>query len=124
MAVETADDLAAMFHPDDFGVPMVLFSATPAPAPGSLMALTEGALVAPQVDGVPFHGIPTTGHVAESPGTTADVSMMVPRIIARSAAVPGLAQNDEIELPGGRRVIVNDVHYKGELVIIHYHEHW
>lgn len=103
MAVETAEDLAAMFHPDDFGVPMV----------------------AHMVDAsVPFNGIRTTGYVAEQPGTTADVSMMVPRIIARKDAVAGLAQNDEIQFPGGERVIVNDVHYKGELVIIHYHEHW
>ena len=92
-----------MFHPDDFGVPMTAH-----------MAETS----------VPFHGILTTGYVAERPGTTADVSMMVPRIIARGAAVPGLAQGDEIELPGGKRVVVNDVHYKGELIVIHYHERW
>lgn len=103
MAVETAEDLAGMFHPDDFGVAMVAH-------------MLAGS--------VPFHGVPTTGYVGEQPGTSANISMMVPRIIARKAALPDLAQNDEIELPGGARVIVNDVHYKGELIIIHYHEHW
>lgn len=103
MAVETAEDLAGMFHPDDFGVAMTAYMPN---------------------DSVPFQGIQTTGYVAERPGTTADVSMMVPRIIAQRSALPNLAQNDEIELPGGQRVIVNDVHYKGELIIIHYHEHW
>lgn len=103
MAIETDADLAALFHPDDFGVAMVAH-------------MPSGS--------VTFNGIKTTGHVNESPGTTADISMMVPRIIAQRVAVDGLAQNDEIEFPGGQRVIVNDVHYKGELVIIHFHEHW
>lgn len=103
MAVETADDLAAMFHPDDFGVPMI------AHMPDS---------------SVPFNGVPTTAHVSESPGSTADISGMVPRIIATKASVHGLQQNDEVELPGGQRVLVVDMQYKGELAIIHYHEHW
>lgn len=103
MAVETAEDLAAMFHPDDFGVPMIAH-----------MPSTS----------VPFNGVQTTGQVFEQPGSTAQVSMMVPRIIAQRSVLQSLAQNDEIELPGGQRVIVNDMHYKGELVIIHYHEHW
>lgn len=103
MAVETAEDLAAMFHPDDFGVPMIAHMLDAS---------------------VPFNGVPTTGYVGERPGTTADVSMMVPRIIAQKVALQGLAQNDEIELPSGQRVVVNDVHYKGELVVIHYHERW
>jgi len=103
MAVETAEDLAAMFHPDDFGVPMIAYIAGAA---------------------VPFDGVPTTGYVGEEPGSTATVSMMVPRIIAIKAAVHDLAQNDEIELPSGQRVLVNDMHYKGELIVIHYHEHW
>lgn len=107
MAAETAEDLAAMFHPDDFGVPMVAHMPV-----GSL----------------PFHGVPTTGYVAELSNaaavSTPNISMMVPRIIAIKNDLPGLAQNDEIELPSGARVIVNDVHYKGELIVIHYHEHW
>ena len=103
MPIETAEDLAALFSPEDFGEAMVAH-----------MPDTS----------VPFFGIPTTGYVGERPGMTADVSMMVPRIMARRAALPTLAQNDQIELPGGKRVIVNDVHYKGELIIIHYHEHW
>jgi hypothetical protein len=103
MAVETAEDLAAMFHPDDFGVPMVAHTVDAS---------------------LPFSGVPTTGYAAERPGTAADVSMMVPRIIATKASLPELQQNDEIEMPSGQRVIVNDVQYKGELIIIHYHEHW
>lgn len=107
MAIETDEDLDALFHPDDFGKPMTAFIGGVA---------------------VPFVGIPTTGYTpdlqhASSP-LTAGVSMMVPRIIAKLAALPGLAQQDEIEMPGGKRVVVNDVHYKGDLIIIHYHEHW
>lgn len=103
MPVETAEDLAALFSPEDFGEAMV--------------AHTSGAAV-------PFFGIQTTGHMAERPGSTADISSMVPRILARRQALPALAQDDEIDLPGGKRVIVNDVHYKGELIVIHFHEHW
>jgi hypothetical protein len=103
MAVETPEDLAGMFHPDDFGVGMVAHM---------------------QAGSVPFNGIDTTGYVGETPGTTATISMMVPRIIAQKSAIPALAQGDQIELPGGKYVSVNDVHYKGELIIIHYHEVW
>lgn len=124
MAVETAEDLAAMFSPEDFGVPMLAFRAVLSPSPGTLGVISENTVLAPQTEGLPFIGIQTTGYVAERPGTTADVSMMVPRIIATKASLPDLQQNDEIELPSGQRVIVNDVHYKGELIIIHYHENW
>lgn len=103
MAIESATDLAAFFHPDDFGVEMTAYMlGTP----------------------VVFNGVLTTGYVAESPGTTADISMLVPRIIAKRSDLKDLAQNDEIELPDGKRVIVNDAQYKGELIIIHYHEVW
>jgi hypothetical protein len=107
MPVETPDDLAGMFHPDDFGVPMVAHM--------------------PDVS-VPFNGIPTTGHVSEfsamSSASTVEASMMVPRIIAMRAPLAALRQNDEVELPSGQRVLVTDMQYKGELVVIHYHEHW
>jgi hypothetical protein len=107
MAVETADDLAGMFHPDDFGVPMVAY-------------VLDGS--------VPFAGIQTTGHVSEfsamSSASTVDASMMVPRIIAMRAPLAALRQNDEIEMPDGRRVLVVDIHFKGDLIVIHYHEHW
>lgn len=103
MAVETADDLAAMFHPDDFGVPMT--------------ALSLGG-------STPFNGIRTTGHAFEQPGVVAQVSMMVPRIIATKASLPDIAQGDEIQFADGQRVQIVDVQYKGELIIIHYHEHW
>lgn len=103
MAIESATDLAAFFHPDDFGVEMTAY-----------------------VFGTPvvFNGVLTTGYVSESPGTTADISMLVPRIIAKRSDLKDLAQNDEIVLPDGKRVIVNDVQYKGELIVIHYHEVW
>jgi hypothetical protein len=103
MAVETPEDLEGMFHPDDFGEPMVAHL---------------------QTGDTPFNGIPTTGYVGETPGTTATISMMVPRIIATKAAVGGIQQGDTITFQSGQAVVVNDVHYKGALVIIHYHEHW
>lgn len=103
MAIETAEDLAALFHPDDFGVEMIAHMVSAS---------------------VPFFGVPTTGHTFEQPGSTAQVSMLVPRIIAQRSTVADLMQNDEIELPGGTRVIVVDVQTKGELAIIHYHERW
>ena len=103
MAVETADDLAAFFDPDDFGV----------------------AMIGHTIDGqVPFNGILTSGYVGEQPGTRAIVTEIVPRIIARRTDVAALQQNDEIELPGGTRVIINDMHTKGDMVAIHYHEVW
>lgn len=103
MAIETAEDLEGFFHPDDFGDPMIAH-------------MTSGA--------VPFNGILTTGHVSEQPGTSASISMLVPRIIASKASVAGLAQSDEIELQDESRVSVIDIQYKGSLVIIHYHEVW
>lgn len=121
MAVETPEDLEGMFHPDDFGEPMVAhIAALPAP-PGTGLLLADGVMV---VEGTVFNGIPTTGYVGETPGTTATISMMVPRIIATKAAVVGIQQGDTITFQSGQAVVVNDVHYKGALVIIHYHEHW
>lgn len=102
MAIETAEDLTAMFHPDDFGVEMTAHMAA-----GS----------------VSFNGIVTTGYVAEQPGMTAEVSMLVPRILARKASLPALAQGDIIEVDDdGTSVQVVNVQYKGDLIIIHYHE--
>ncbi len=101
--IESAEDLAALFHPDDFGVPMIAH-------------MPDASL--------PFHGVPTSGSLAVAPGTTADATSIVPRIIATVAAVGALAQGDEIELPGGRRVVVNDMLVKGAVVVIHYHDRW
>lgn len=103
MAVESDDDLAVFFNPDEFGVEMTASIAG--------------------VD-VPFSGIATTGYVGEDPGTTAMISMKVPRIIARLQDLQDLQQGDIITMPGDKQVITNDVHYKGALVIIHYHENW
>lgn len=103
MAVESAEDLAAFFDPDDFGVQLIGHTA----------------------DGeVTFNGILTSGYVGEQPGTRAVVTEIVPRIIARRTDVASLQQNDEIELPGGARVIINDMQTKGEMVAIHYHDNW
>lgn len=104
MAVESDDDLAVFFNPDEFGEPMTAVTAL--------------------AGEIAFSGIPTTGYVGEDPGTTAVVSMKVPRIIAKLAETEGLHQGDVITMAGGKQVYVNDVHYKGALVIIHYHEHW
>jgi hypothetical protein len=121
MAVETPEDLEGMFHPDDFGERMVAQISARPPAPGEGMVLADGVTV---LTGTVFHGIVTTGYVGETPGTTATISMMVPRIIATKAAVGGIQQGDIITRATGEAVSVNDVHYKGELIIIHYHEVW
>jgi hypothetical protein len=82
-------------------------------------------LIGHTADGeVPFNGILTSGYVGEQPGSRAVVTEIVPRIIARRTDVASLQQNDEIELPGGTRVIINDMQTKGEMVAIHYHNNW
>ncbi len=103
MAVESDDDLAVFFNPDEFGEPMTAATAT---------------------GEIAFAGIVTTGYTGEDPGTSAVISMKVPRIIASLSEADGLHQGDVITLASGQTVYVNDVHYKGALVIIHYHEHW
>lgn len=103
MAVESDDDLAVFFNPDEFGEPMTATTAT---------------------GDIAFAGIVTTGYTGEDPGTTAVISMKVPRIIAKLAETEGLHQGDVITLASGQQVYVNDVHYKGAVVIIHFHEHW
>jgi hypothetical protein len=102
MAVELLEELEGFFDPDDFGVPMVA---------------TIGG-----VD-VPFSGIKTTAHSTEQPaGIGAVINALVPRVICRAAAVPGIQQHDRIELPGGQVVLVNDLQLKGDVLVIHYHE--
>lgn len=107
MAVETAEELAGFFNPDEFGVPMVGYTS-------------EGS--------VEFHGIKTTGYVGEGANAgalvTPTISMVVPRILAKLADVQALKQGDSIEFEDGQTVVVNDMHYKGDIVIIHFHEHW
>ena len=104
MAVETPDELAWFFDPDDFGEAMTAHTV--------------------EAGDLPFNGIFTTGYVGEEPGTTAVISMKVPRIIARADELQGLQQGDLITLANGTQVSVNDVHYKSAVVIIHIHENW
>ena len=102
MAVETAEDLAALFDLDDFAEAMVAHtSAGP----------------------VPFNGIMTTAPVSETENT-ATVTMTVPRIVVRRLAVPSLAQNDIVERADGQRLVVNDIMVKGEMLMIHCHDYW
>ncbi len=101
--IESAEDLAALFHPDDFGVPMTAHG--------------------PDVS-TPFIGIPTTASVRDDAAGTPGATLTVPCVIATRASLPRIAQSDEIELPGGQRVVVVDVKTKGDLIVIHYHEHW
>jgi hypothetical protein len=105
MAVETAEELAGFFSPDEFGVPMVGYT-------------TDGT--------IEFNGIKTTGYVGEggNDATTPTISMVVPRILAKRVDVQTLKQGDTIEFEDGQTVYVNDMHYKGDVVIIHFHEHW
>lgn len=101
MAVESAEELAGFFDPDEFGTPMMLH--------GFGYSLE-------------FNGIVTTSAVAVQPGTTATITDIVPVIIVRRLAVPDIQQGDKIELPGGQRVEVVDIKTKGDLVTIHYHD--
>jgi hypothetical protein len=108
MSVESDDDLAGFFDPDEFGVELV------------------GHHAGGQVS---FFGILTSGYVGEptsgkngAPRTV--ITDIVPRIIARQAAVSVLRQNDEIELPDSSRVVINDMQVKGAMVAIHYHVMW
>lgn len=104
MAVETPEDLAVFFNPDDFGEAMTAHTV--------------------EAGDLPFDGIFTTGYVGEDPGTTATISMKVPRILARADQLVGLRQSDTITRADGTTIIVNDVHYKDRMVIIHIHEVW
>lgn len=107
MAVESAEDLAGFFDPDEFGKAMVLL-----PKDGEAE--------------VPFNGIPTSGPVSEqSPAGRAsnlmEATMMVPKIIATRASIPTAAQDDRIRMHDGTVVQIVDQQYKGDLVIIQYH---
>jgi hypothetical protein len=103
MPVETAADLAALFDPEDFAEAMVAHTS-------------HGT--------VPFNGILTTAPISET-DNIAQATMTVPRIVARRAAVPGLAQNDTIEvIASGKQLTVNDIMTKGEMLMIHCHDYW
>lgn len=104
MAVESAEDLAGFFDPEEFGEPW-------AAAVGFMS--------------VPFHGIYTEAPMAESPGTTARLAGCEPRIIANAAGLDELAQGDVItRKKTGARYSVNDCQRKGELLIIFLHVIW
>lgn len=105
MGVETEGDLAGFFNPDEFGVRLAIAGL--------------GA----------FNGIDTTGFTSLDPaGISAGVTAVVPRIICRRAAVPDIQQGDVIEFldasphnAAGALVTVNDLQFKGALLVIHYH---
>ena len=107
MAVETDDDLAGFFDPDEFGEPMVA---------------TIG------LSSVEFNGIYTDGPVAEKPGTTdgwsgASIMGYQPRIIAPRAVLADLKQGDFITRDG-TQYSVNNIEIKGSLLIIFLHDNW
>lgn len=105
MPVESAEDLAGFFDPDEFAdnVPMVA---------------TIGGVP------VPFDGIFTEGHLAEQPGTSPDITVTVPRVIVPKAAVEGIQQGDQIERSNGDVWLVADIQHKRDLLIIHLQEPW
>lgn len=104
MGVETEADLAGFFNPDEFGTRLAIGS-------------------------VEFNGIDTTGFISLDPaGLSAGVSAVVPRIICLRSAAPDIQQGDLIAFldasphnAAGALVTVNDLQFKGALLVIHYH---
>lgn len=103
MAVESADDLEGFFDPDEFGEAMV--------------AITGLAEIA-------FNGIYTDSPLAETPGTMANITGYVPRIIASKTAVSDLQQGDLIRRADGTQYQVNTIEIKNSLLIIFLHDVW
>lgn len=103
MAVESAEDLAGFFDPDEFGEPMVA---------------TIG------IERLPFNGIYTDGPITEQPGTTPGITGYVPRVIAQRAPLVDLKQGDRIERESGAEFTVNDLQIKNDLLIIFLHDNW
>ena len=105
MGVESSRDLAGFFNPKEFGTLMTLGGE------------------------VNFSGIDTTSATSLDPaGISAEVREVVPRIICPRSSVPNIQQGDFIEFledtpynVTGAVVTVNDLSYKGSLLIIHYH---
>lgn len=105
MPVESAEDLAGFFDPDEFADPLPMIA-------------TIGG------EAVPFDGIFTEGHLAEQPGSTPDITVTVPRVIVAKSAVPGIQQGDQIERSNGDIWLVADIHHKRDLLILHLQEPW
>lgn len=104
MAVESDDDLAGFFDPDEFGEPMV-----------ATIGLST----------VEFSGIYTDGPVSESPGTTVDITGFQPRIIAQRSVLADLKQGNQItRTNGGQVYTVNNIQIKNALLIISLHDNW
>ena len=101
MAVESAADLAGFFDPAEFGQELTLYS---------------------QGGPVLFSGIVTTAAGSQELGLAAGITTTIPRIICKRDSVPLIQQNEEIMLPDGHLVLVNDLQFKGELLIIQFHE--
>ena len=104
MGVESDADLAGFFDPAEFGTRLI-------------------------VGGVEFHGIDTTGMTTLTPAEiSAGIPQVVPRIICRRADLPSIQQGDIIEVleatphnAVGAMLYVNDLQFKGGLLVIHYH---
>ena len=103
MAYDLSDDLAGFFNPAEFG--------------DELTAHVGGEVV-------PFNGILTDAHLADKLGTEVAVTLTKPCIICARADLPNVHQGDVIDLPGGVPVFVNDLYFKGDLLIIHYHDRY
>lgn len=105
MPVESAEDLAGFFDADEFAdeTPMTAF-----------------------IGGMPvsFSGIFTEGFLAEQPGSTPSITTTVPRVIVPRAAVAGIAQGDTVQRGDGSVYVVNDLHFKRDLVVLHLHDQW
>lgn len=102
MAVETVEDLAGFFDPDEWGEPMV-----------ATIGLAE----------VPFNGIYTDGPITEQPGSTAGLTGYVPRVITARAPLAELKQGDTVTR-AGTAYQVNDLQIKNDLLIIFLHDPW
>lgn len=111
MGVESAEDLAGFFDPDEFGTRF------------------EWQGVAGLA---PFNGINTTGaKILDDSSFSARVTDEQARIICKRADLPDVQQGDLIvaldaahNLQAGDLVLVNDLHYKGDLLIIYYHSRY
>lgn len=98
MPVESAEDLAGFFNPTEWG--------------DTLVAVMAGGPV-------PFNGIFTDAPLSEQPGTTPDVPVLVPRVMAPRAPLAALMQGDRIEREDGTLLgVVNNVQGKGALLVI------
>lgn len=103
MPVESADDLAGFFDPDEFG---------------------EAMTIQMSLEAIEFAGIYTESPLTEEHGMRTGITGAVPRIIASRSAIADVTQGDVITRQDGREYIVNEVQVKDRLLIIHVHDNW